>query len=47
MRWCWMTAKRHDVIICNFANPDMVGHTGSLEAAIAAIKKADGRLGPA
>jgi 2,3-bisphosphoglycerate-independent phosphoglycerate mutase len=37
--------KKHDVIICNFANPDMVGHTGSLEAAIAAIKTVDGCLG--
>ena len=28
-------ARRHDVIVCNIANPDMVGHTGSLAAAIA------------
>jgi 2,3-bisphosphoglycerate-independent phosphoglycerate mutase len=40
-----VTAKKHDVIICNFANPDMVGHTGSLEAAIAAIKTVDACLG--
>jgi 2,3-bisphosphoglycerate-independent phosphoglycerate mutase len=40
-----VTAKKHDVIICNFANPDMVGHTGSLEAAIAAIKAVDSCLG--
>ena len=33
-----VAAKKHDVIICNFANPDMVGHTGSLEAAIAAVE---------
>ena len=39
-----VAAKKHDVIICNFANPDMVGHTGSLEAAIAAIKTVDGCL---
>ena len=25
-----VSQKKHDVIICNFANPDMVGHTGSL-----------------
>ena len=37
--------RKHDVIICNFANPDMVGHTGVLEAAIAAIKAVDGCLG--
>jgi 2,3-bisphosphoglycerate-independent phosphoglycerate mutase len=39
-----VSAKQHDVIICNFANPDMVGHTGSLEAAIAAITTVDGCL---
>lgn len=33
-----------DVIICNVANPDMVGHTGSLEAAIAAVEAVDGCL---
>ena len=36
---------RHDVIICNFANPDMVGHTGKLDAAIAAITAVDACLG--
>lgn len=40
-----VTARTHDVIICNFANPDMVGHTGSLEAAVAAIKAVDVCLG--
>ena len=40
-----VTGRKHDVIICNFANPDMVGHTGVLEAAIAAIKAVDGCLG--
>jgi len=35
----------HDVIICNFANADMVGHTGKLEAAIAAVEILDGCLG--
>ena len=40
-----VTHRKHDVIICNFANPDMVGHTGVLEAAIAAIKAVDGCLG--
>jgi len=33
-----------DVIICNVANPDMVGHTGSLEAAIAAVSAVDACL---
>ncbi len=40
-----VTHRKHDVIICNFANPDMVGHTGVLEAAIAAITAVDGCLG--
>jgi 2,3-bisphosphoglycerate-independent phosphoglycerate mutase len=31
--------------IINFANPDMVGHTGVIEAAVAAIEAVDGRLG--
>jgi 2,3-bisphosphoglycerate-independent phosphoglycerate mutase len=39
-----VSSKQHDVIICNFANPDMVGHTGSLPAAIAAVKAVDACL---
>jgi len=34
-------AGRHDVIICNFANADMVGHTGKLDAAVAAVEALD------
>lgn len=34
----------HDVIICNFANCDMVGHTGVLEAAIQAVETIDHSL---
>jgi 2,3-bisphosphoglycerate-independent phosphoglycerate mutase len=34
-----------DVIILNFANPDMVGHTGVLEAAIQAVETVDACLG--
>jgi 2,3-bisphosphoglycerate-independent phosphoglycerate mutase len=30
-----------DVIVCNVANPDMVGHTGSLDAAIEAVTAVD------
>ncbi|GMR14914.1 MAG: 2,3-bisphosphoglycerate-independent phosphoglycerate mutase [Gammaproteobacteria bacterium] len=33
-----------DVIICNVANPDMVGHTGSLKAAVAAVEAVDACL---
>ncbi|NRB70738.1 MAG: 2,3-bisphosphoglycerate-independent phosphoglycerate mutase [Xanthomonadales bacterium] len=29
------------VILCNVANPDMVGHTGSMEAAVAAVEAVD------
>ena len=34
-------AARHRVIICNFANADMVGHTGKLDAAVAAVSTLD------
>jgi 2,3-bisphosphoglycerate-independent phosphoglycerate mutase len=34
-------AGRFDVIVCNVANPDMVGHTGNLEAAIRAVAAVD------
>jgi len=34
-----------DAIIMNFANADMVGHTGKLEAAIKAVEAVDGCLG--
>jgi 2,3-bisphosphoglycerate-independent phosphoglycerate mutase len=36
---------RHHVVICNFANADMVGHTGRLDATIAAIETLDHCLG--
>ena len=35
-------SKKYDAIILNYANPDMVGHTGSLEAAIKALECLDG-----
>lgn len=34
-------AKKHDVIILNFANGDMVGHTGVLAAAVKAVETVD------
>ena len=34
-------ARRFDAAICNFANPDMVGHTGVLEAAVKAVNTVD------
>lgn len=36
---------RYDVVILNFANTDMVGHTGSLPAAIKAVETVDECLG--
>jgi 2,3-bisphosphoglycerate-independent phosphoglycerate mutase len=38
-------AQRFDVIVCNIANPDMVGHTGNLQAAIQAAEAVDDALG--
>ncbi len=38
-------SRRFDVILCNIANPDMVGHTGVFEAAIAAVEAVDRALG--
>ncbi len=39
-----LRAGEHDVIIVNFANGDMVGHTGDLAAAAEAFKTLDGLL---
>lgn len=36
---------RYDVIICNFANGDMVGHTGNFDAAVKAIEALDSCIG--
>lgn len=35
-------SRMYDSIILNFANPDMVGHTGNIEAAIKALEALDG-----
>ena len=35
----------YDAIICNYANGDMVGHTGNFEAAVKAIEVLDGCIG--
>ena len=37
--------RKYDVIIINFANPDMVGHTGVENAAIKAIEAVDECVG--
>ncbi|TLS49333.1 2,3-bisphosphoglycerate-independent phosphoglycerate mutase [Paenibacillus antri] len=38
-------AERHDAIVLNFANPDMVGHSGLLEPTIRAVEATDECLG--
>ncbi len=35
----------YDLIVLNFANPDMVGHTGIFDAAVAAVEVVDGCVG--
>ena len=40
-----INSKKYDTIILNYANPDMVGHTGSLEAAIKAVETIDNCVG--
>jgi 2,3-bisphosphoglycerate-independent phosphoglycerate mutase len=36
---------QYDLIVCNYANPDMVGHTGVMQAAVAAVDTIDQCLG--
>ncbi|WP_417316765.1 2,3-bisphosphoglycerate-independent phosphoglycerate mutase [Emcibacter sp.] len=38
-------SKKYDLIVVNFANPDMVGHTGVMEAALKAVQTIDTSLG--
>ena len=40
-----INSEKYDCIILNYANPDMVGHTGNLEAAIKAIETIDKCVG--
>lgn len=40
-----INSKKYDVMILNFANPDMVGHTGDMEAATKAVHAVDECLG--
>ena len=42
-----ITSGEYDVIIINFANPDMVGHTGVIPAAVAAVERIDACVGSA
>ena len=38
-------SDKYEMIVCNFANCDMVGHTGVLDAAIKAVETVDGCMG--
>ncbi len=40
-----IAADKYDLIVVNFANPDMVGHTGILSAAIKAMEAVDTAVG--
>lgn len=40
-----ITGQQYDLIVCNFANPDMVGHTGVFSAAVKALEAIDECLG--
>ncbi len=40
-----LRSREYDFVLVNFANPDMVGHTGSLPATVAAVETADRCLG--
>ncbi len=40
-----LDSDKYDMVILNFANPDMVGHTGVVEAAVKAIEAVDECLG--
>jgi 2,3-bisphosphoglycerate-independent phosphoglycerate mutase len=40
-----LESNQYDVVICNYANPDMVGHTGSIPAATRAVETVDAAVG--
>ena len=40
-----IASGQYDLIVCNYANPDMVGHTGVMDAAIKAVDTIDECLG--
>jgi len=39
-----LSSEKHHFIVLNFANPDMVGHTGDMDAAIKAVEAVDAQL---
>jgi 2,3-bisphosphoglycerate-independent phosphoglycerate mutase len=40
-----IASRRFGVVVMNFANPDMVGHTGKMEATVKAVETSDVALG--
>ncbi|MCR4834231.1 MAG: 2,3-bisphosphoglycerate-independent phosphoglycerate mutase [Butyrivibrio sp.] len=42
-----INSDKYDVIVINFANPDMVGHTGVIDAAVKAVEAVDACVGRA
>ncbi len=40
-----INSKEYDLIVCNFANPDMVGHTGDISATVEAVEAVDTAIG--
>jgi 2,3-bisphosphoglycerate-independent phosphoglycerate mutase len=44
-RFCDEIGNGYAFAVVNFANPDMVGHTGSIPAVVTAVKAADAALG--
>lgn len=40
-----IASGKYDLIVLNFANPDMVGHTGIFDAAVKAVEAVDGCVG--
>jgi 2,3-bisphosphoglycerate-independent phosphoglycerate mutase len=40
-----INTRKYDLIVLNYANPDMVGHTGNLPAAVEAVETVDTGLG--
>ena len=40
-----IASEKYDLVVCNFANCDMVGHTGVMEAAVKAVETVDECMG--
>ncbi|MCF0143485.1 MAG: alkaline phosphatase family protein, partial [Parasporobacterium sp.] len=40
-----IASDKYDLVVCNFANCDMVGHTGIMDAAVKAVETVDTQMG--